>query len=136
MNDTTPKYFDLTINGIGYVNRVREVKPADGETFLAVDIAALHGRADAVQYTRFDCRVAGKEATVAANTAIPYVAAGRRVLAGFVLSGLNAQPFTYRSGERAGDTGVSLRCRLIRIAWLKVDGESVYTAPRSEERAA
>jgi len=30
-------YFDLHISGIGYLNRIREVKPKKGEPFLACD---------------------------------------------------------------------------------------------------
>ena len=62
MNETRPKYFDLHVTGIGYLNRIREVVPTQGEAFLAADIAALHGSVDEVRYTRFDCRVAGDEA--------------------------------------------------------------------------
>ena len=136
MNETQAKYFDLHINGIGYLNRVREVKPNRGDDFLAADIAALHGNADDVQYTRFDCRVAGKEAQAVVLRAMPHLAVGRRVLVGFRLSDLYAETFTYKQGERAGQIGISLKCRLIRIAWLKLDGETVYTAPQAEEQAA
>jgi len=57
-----PKYFDLDIHGIGYLNRVREVTPENGSTFLSVTIAALRGPADNVQHTHFDCVVSGEEA--------------------------------------------------------------------------
>lgn len=58
----TPKYFDLHTTGIGYLNRTREVPVRRSSAFLACDIAALHGAEDAVEYTRFDCKVAGGEA--------------------------------------------------------------------------
>ena len=35
-------YFDLHITGLGYLNRIREVKPKKGDSFLACDIAALN----------------------------------------------------------------------------------------------
>ena len=56
------KYFDLHVRGIGYLNRIREVQVRRGPGFMACDIAALYGPADAVQYTRFDCKVTGAEA--------------------------------------------------------------------------
>ncbi|MGB5644692.1 MAG: DUF3577 domain-containing protein, partial [Gammaproteobacteria bacterium] len=31
--------------------------------------------------------------------------------------------FTYKSGDRAGQTGVSLKARLLRIDWVKVNGK-------------
>nr|BFE89535.1 hypothetical protein GCM10020185_00710 [Pseudomonas brassicacearum subsp. brassicacearum] len=55
-------YFNLHTVGIGYLNRVREVQVRRGQPFMACDIAALHGATDAVEYTRFDCKVAGGEA--------------------------------------------------------------------------
>ena len=57
-----PRYFDLHTTGVGYLSRVREVKVKKGEPFLCVDISALRGTSDAVEYTRFDCRVSGEEA--------------------------------------------------------------------------
>src|SRR3546814_6007803 len=43
-------YFDLHITGLGYLNRIREVKPKKGDAFLACDIAALNGPSDDVSY--------------------------------------------------------------------------------------
>ena len=55
-------YFDLHITGLGYLNRIREVKLRKGESFLACDIAALNGPIDSPEYRRFDVRVTGEEA--------------------------------------------------------------------------
>ncbi len=65
--------------GIGYLNRIREVKPARSEPFWATDIAALSGAADNVQRTRFDCRVAGTEAQKVVAGMTPHVDADRKV---------------------------------------------------------
>ncbi len=43
---TEKSYFDLHITGLGYLNRIREVKPKKGDAFLACDIAALNGKLD------------------------------------------------------------------------------------------
>ncbi|WP_350617546.1 DUF3577 domain-containing protein, partial [Pseudomonas sp. HY7a-MNA-CIBAN-0227] len=38
------KFFDLHTTGIGYLNRIREVKPrGKGKPFMAVTVAALRG---------------------------------------------------------------------------------------------
>ena len=58
----TKQYFDLHTTGIGYLNRIREVTPKEGQPFLSVTIAALRGRVDNAQYTHFECRVAGRQA--------------------------------------------------------------------------
>ncbi|MEX1064634.1 MAG: DUF3577 domain-containing protein, partial [Aquisalimonadaceae bacterium] len=46
------QYFDLHIQGIGYVNRVRTVSPRKGQPFVACDIVALHGSSEAPEKTR------------------------------------------------------------------------------------
>jgi hypothetical protein len=127
-------YFNLHITGIGYLNRARVVRPNRGTSFLAVDIAALHGATHTVEYTRFDCRVSGKEARRVVQTLMPHIELDQKVLVGFKLGDLYADTFVYEKGERKGTTGVSLKARLLRIAWAKVDSETVYTAtPRTEE---
>jgi len=35
------KYFDLHTTGVGYLNRVREVNPENGSSFLTATIAAM-----------------------------------------------------------------------------------------------
>ena len=107
-----PKYFDLDINGIGYLN-----------PFLSVTIAALRGPADNVQHTHFDCVVSGEEAKDLVRQLIPAVEAELKVLVGFHLSDLQAEIFTFKQGERAGTTGISLKSRLLRFQWIKVEGQ-------------
>jgi hypothetical protein len=130
MSDTQQKYFDLHVSGIGYLNRAREVKPQRSDPFLAVDIAALHGSADSAEYTYFDCRVSGKDAQDLVRRAMPKLEQEKKVLVGFKLGDLYVDTFVYEKGEKAGQTGVSLKARLLRIEWVKVDGESVYTRPK------
>jgi Protein of unknown function (DUF3577) len=133
---TQPKYFDLHVTGLGYLNRAREVEVKRGSPFLAVDIAALHGEASDVEYTRFDCRVSGKAAQTIVRELMPAIEAGRKVLVGFKLGDLYVETFVYTRGEREGETGVSLKARLLRIAWAKVDGEPVALPAGDEEQAA
>ena len=127
------KYFDLHTTGIGYLYRVREVIPKEGESFLTVGIAALRGSADNVLYTHFECRVSGRQAQEAVSQLQPAVEAKSKVLIGFTLSDLHPELFTFKKGERAGETGFSLKARLLRVAWAKVDGEPFY---HQEEHAA
>ena len=130
----TDKYFDLHVTGIGYLGRAREVPVRRGEPFLALEINALHGAADQVEYTRFDCRVSGSEAQHLVRQFMARINdRDTKVLAGFRLGDVYPELFTYRSGERAGETGVSLKARLLRIQWIKVNGEMLYTAPKPTE---
>ncbi len=121
------KYFDLHTTGIGYLNRVRQVTPKEGEPFLSVTLAALRGSVDNVLYTHLECRVSGEEAQKIVRELQPAVEGKLRVLVGFTLSDLYAERFTHKNGAKAGEIGVSLKARLLRISWAKVDGEPFIT---------
>jgi CRISPR/Cas system-associated endoribonuclease Cas2 len=124
-NDDT-KYFDLYTTGIGYLNRVREVTPKEGSPFWSVTIAALRGSVDDVQYTYFECRVSGQQAQKLVQQLKQPVEGELKVLIGFTLSDMFAEAFTYKNGDKAGETGVSLKARLLRVGWAKVDGQPFY----------
>ena len=129
-SQSNEKFFDLHTSGIGYLNRPREVAVKRGEPFLAVDINAIHGSENDLQQTRFDCRVSGADAQlVVRHHLMPAVEADKKVLIGFKLGDLYVDTFVYQTGNKAGQTGVSLKARLLRILWAKVDGEFVYRAP-------
>ncbi len=119
------RYFDLHVTGIGYLNRVREVPVKRSQPFLAVDISALHGDSEDVQYTRFDCRVSGSDAKAIIESLMPVIDDDNKnkVLVGFKLGDLYTDTFTYKSGDKAGQTGISLKARLLRIDWVKVNGK-------------
>ena len=127
-NTETTKYFDLHTSGIGYINRIREVTPKAGKPFLSVSLAALRGSVDNVQYTHFECRVSGKQAQQIVHQLKPAVEGKLKVLIGFTLSDLYAETFIFKHGDLAGETGISLKTRLLRIAWAKVDGQPFFTA--------
>ncbi|WP_313025474.1 STY4534 family ICE replication protein [Pseudomonas lopnurensis] len=121
-------YFDLHITGFGYLNRIREVPIRKGSPFVACDIVALHGDAESPEKTRFDCKVSGSEAEKLIRRCMPAVGAEKKVLIGFRLGDLNPEPFTYQSGKKQGQTGISLKSRLLFVSWIKVDGVMVYKA--------
>ena len=124
----TTKYFDLHTTGLGYLNRIRDVTPKQGKPFQSVTIAALRGSVDNAQYTYFECRVSGKQAQEVMSQLKPAFEGKVKVLISFTLSDLFAETFTFKSGDKAGETGISLKARLLRIAWAKVDGQPFYTA--------
>ncbi|MGB5670086.1 MAG: STY4534 family ICE replication protein [Sedimenticolaceae bacterium] len=126
-NAESVKYFDLHTTGLGYLNRVREVTPKEGSPFWSVSIAALRGSVDDVQYTHFECRVSGQQAQKLVRQLKPAVEGKLKVLVGFTLSDLFAEAFTFKNGDKAGETGVGLKARLLRISWAKVDGQPFYT---------
>ena len=121
------KYFDLHTTGLGYLNRIREVTPKEGKPFWSVTIAALRGSVDDVRYTHFECRVSGQEAQGLVRLLKPAVEGKLKVLVGFTLSDLFAESFTFKNGDKAGEPGVSLKARLLRVGWAKVDGQPFYS---------
>ncbi|WP_437610067.1 STY4534 family ICE replication protein [Erwinia sp. V71] len=137
---TEKSFFDLHITGLGYLNRIREVKPKKGEPFLACDIAALNGPSNDVSYVRFDTRVSGTDARHLIRRCIDAVEAEKKVMIGFRLGDLWTDTFTYSKGKRAGEQGVSLKARLLFVSWIKVDGVLKYKAEpkpaESEQDAA
>ncbi len=128
------KYFDLQTTGLGYVNRIRQVTLEEGTPFWSVTVAALRGSVDNAQYTHFECRVSAKQAQEIIRRLQPAVEGRLKVLIGFTVSDLNPETFIFKQGERAGTSGISLKARLLRIAWAKVDGQPFYS--EGSQRAA
>ncbi|MCP3663384.1 MAG: DUF3577 domain-containing protein, partial [Gammaproteobacteria bacterium] len=76
--------------------------------------------ARANQYTHFECRVSGIKAQKIMHQVKPAVEGKLKVLIGFTLSDLYGETFTFKNGDKAGETGISLKARLLRVAWAKV----------------
>ena len=104
---------------------------------MAVAIAALHGSADAVEYSYIDCNVVGAEAEKLIRRCQEAVSAEKKVLVSFRIGDIWADAFTYEKGDKKGQPGASLKGRLLFIGWIKVDGETVYEAkPREADTPA
>ena len=125
MSETEIKYFALFTSGLAYVNRIEDVATEEGDSFLVATLAALRGSAEKIGYTRFDCRVVGRQAVSVIEQLKAAVQNDKKALIGFTLSDLNPQTFTFKQGERAGETGVALKARLIKVSWAKVDGTTL-----------
>ncbi len=133
MSNNESKYFDLHTTGIGYLNRVREVTPKEGKPFLSITLSALRGSVDNAQYTHFECHVSGKQAQEIVRQLKPSVEGKKKVLIGFMLSDLYAESFVFKKGDKAGESGVSLKARLLRMSWAKVNGQPFFN---EKEQAA
>ncbi|HHC72609.1 MAG TPA: DUF3577 domain-containing protein [Thiotrichales bacterium] len=128
-------YFDLHVNGLGYVSRLREVKPRNGKPFWAVSISALTGRKAAgdeeQSYVKFDCRIVGEEALRRLRVVEKEIPE-RAVLVGFRIGDIYPEAYEY---ERDGQShqGLVIKGRLLKIAFIKVDGKDIPFA--DEEKA-
>jgi predicted Zn-dependent protease len=118
-------FFNLHVEGVGYLNRVRTVRPKKGQEFLACTVAALRGSDSDVCYTKFDCRVSGADAQEVVKRLEADVAADKSVIIGFRIADIYPEMFTFEKGEMKGRTGVAIKGRLLRIKFAKVNGESI-----------
>ena len=131
-----PSYFNLHVEGVGYLNRVRTVKPKKGQEFLACTVAALRGSDSDVSYTKFDCRVSGADAQAIVKRLENDVAADKAVIIGFRIADIYPEMFTFEKGDRKGQPGVSIKGRLLRIKFAKVNGKSIdVPQPASADEA-
>lgn len=131
-NTQESKFFDLHTRGIGYLNRIREVTVRKGQPFMAVTVAALRGTSDDVEYTHIDCVVRGAEAEKLIRRCQAASEAEKKIFVSFTIGDIYPETFMYQSGAKKGDTGVSLKGRLLRLGFIKVDGETVYQAQADE----
>jgi len=118
-------YFNLLVEGVGYLNRVRTVKVKKGQAFVACTVSAMRGSVEEIGYTKFDCRVSGVEAQKIVQMLEPEVAAEKAVIIGFRIADIYPEAFTYEKGEKKGQTGVCVKGRLLRVKFAKVNGEPV-----------
>ncbi|MCU7247278.1 STY4534 family ICE replication protein [Pseudomonas koreensis] len=119
-------YFDLHITGLGYLNRIREVKVRKGEPFLACEISAINGVSNAPEYRRFDLRVTGEEAKTLVRRCTKALKMNKKVLVGFRLGDPWVDTFTYSKGAKTGQLGVCFKARLLYLSWIMVDGTLVH----------
>ena len=118
-------YFNLHVEGVGYLNRVRTVKPKKGQEFLACSISAMRGSSDAVEYTKFDCTVSGADARKVIKQLESDVSAEKAVIIGFRIADIYPESFTYEKGINVGQLGVSIKGRLLRVKFAKVNGKTI-----------
>ncbi|MBL8379150.1 MAG: DUF3577 domain-containing protein [Burkholderiales bacterium] len=126
-----PSYFNLHVEGVGYLNRVRTVKPKKGQEFLACSISAFRGSSDDVSYTKFDCTVSGADAKTVVRKLESDVKDEKAVIIGFRIADIYPETFTFEKGDNAGQMGVTIKGRLLRVKFAKVNGKTVEV-PQSD----
>lgn len=137
METQAQEYFNLHINGVGYLSRVRWVEPGGrrggrrAERFLSCAINALHGDVEAVNYTYFDLKVSGQEAIEVIQTLQTATEQNRKVLVSFKAADIYPHLYDRRvrvDGEPTDEfeTAALIKGRLILVNSAKVDGELVF----------
>ena len=108
---------------------------------MACSVSALRGSSEAAAYTRFDCTVSGAQAQQIVKLLEPDVTDEKPVLVGFKLGDIYPECFTFEKGDRKGQQGASIKGRLLRISFAKVNGvtidlpQSVAAREEQEEQA-
>ena len=127
MSHDNASYFSFIATGVAYVNRVKQILPQAEDRFSpywTVQLAVLVSERDDVQYRYIDCTIPAEEAV---KLICLYSAEANdqksKVLCGFRVANLRAATFT-----RNGDIVSSLKGRLIKVNWLKVNGRMVFKA--------
>lgn len=124
--NTQAQAFDLIMEGVGYLNRIRTVTPRKGPAYVACTINALMGTADTVEYQSIDCRIVGKLAVEIVDQLTADVNAKRKVLIGFRAGDPKPDFYEFKdntTGEMVQRQG--LKARLLQITFAKVDGSKI-----------
>ena len=120
-----PKYFDTILSGIAYLNRLREVKPENGKPYIAVDANLLTGKEGAVKYVLASCTVIGKEAASVLHEHWDRITAADTHTLAQVRIG-DSRPDSFMTNDKT--TKHVIRGRLLRIGFLRLNGEEVFKA--------
>jgi len=141
MTQTNQNYFNLTADGIGFLNRPREVQgKRKSSNYYACTIQASRG--DDGEKTRFDLRVVGgqaKELFARLLEEFPQLLSKNYRERPTVVVGFRAgdiQPLKFETNNR--ETGevletLSIDGRLLKFHFIKVDGDMWYQSSSEDE---
>lgn len=140
MTQTNQNYFNLTANGIGFLNRPREVQGRKSSNYYACTIQASRG--DNGEKTRFDLRIVGvqaKELFARLLEEFPQLLSKNYRERPTVVVGFRAgdiQPLKFETNNR--ETGevletLSIDGRLLKFQFIKVDGDMWYQSSSQDE---
>jgi hypothetical protein len=135
------RYFDLIVEGVGYLNRIRTVQPkGKAKPYLACTVKAFCGGADEIEYRSCDLIVVGKQAKDAIGILEPLVKANQAVIVGFRFGDVRPDQYQVKSRETGEvDVRFGLKGRLLQLTFAKADGQVVQIPlverPRRDEPA-
>jgi hypothetical protein len=115
-------HFDLHVTGIGYLGRIREIKPRKGDPFWACAVNAMHGEIADPDYTRFDLIIRGDKARQRVLFLKDAVDAKKTVVVAFKAGDIYPEAFEYQDGPRKGEVGVVIKGRLLQLGATKIEG--------------
>ncbi|MCX5567492.1 MULTISPECIES: DUF3577 domain-containing protein [Alcaligenes] len=139
----TSNHFNLHVNGIGYLNRIRWVETKGSgrkaKPFLSCSISAMRGKTDEPDYTYFDLRVSGSEAIEMVEKLKGDVEAKRKVFVSFRVGDIYAHSYMRNLRDENGRTtgeqepAALIKGRLLLINSVTVDGVNIFRRESQEE---
>jgi hypothetical protein len=125
-------FVDMHTVGLGYLSRVREVPVRKGKPFMSASISAFHGEKgvqDGLTYVPFDVKAASEQCKEVLKQ-FEAQANDRdcKVMVRFKIGDQYIDSFTFTKGDRAGQTGMQLKGRLLFVShvWVKAKGQDSY----------
>ena len=123
------QYFNLTSDGVGFVNRIRKVQSKKGDPYFGCTIQASYG--DSGDKCRFDVRVVGNEAKEAFQSLVETypdllsaeVKKHPTVIISFRLGDLNPKMIEFTDREGQSRSFATIDARLLIAKSIKVNGE-------------
>jgi hypothetical protein len=122
------KYFDLHTYALGYIDDIRSI-PVKRGSFLACRLSALRNEDVDQTTTRFDLKVVGAHAKACVEAMKPLTDTGKVVIAQMKIGDVYPEVFSYKSGKRAGEMGVNIKGRVLKVYMAKVDGQDIDLPP-------
>ena len=129
---TGTKYINLLTEGKAMLSRGRIVTHKGGSD-LWVTLGAMEGSYQTdesgkvvesdINFTDLDCQVVGEEAKEWISALMADINSDRKVKIAFKAGGLNVETYEITKGPREGQTGVSLKSRLLKVYAAYVDGK-------------
>lgn len=142
MTQSNQNYFNLTVDGIGFLNRPREVQgKRKSSNYYACTIQASRG--DAGEKTRFDLRIVGdkaKELFARLLEEFPQLQSKNIQERPTVVVGFRAgdiQPLKFEAiNQKTGEVSeiLSIDGRLLKFKFIKVDGNMWYQSSYQGEQ--
>ena len=135
-NQSTKSYFNQTLDGVGYLNRIEWLTPENGDSYLVATINSVVGPESKTWNTRFDCTVAST-----AREDLEFIAGllsgvNAQVFVAFRAGDLRLSTFVHKSGKNAGQTGVAARVRLMSLGYCSIDGREIELPSQLAKREA
>lgn len=124
---SSSSYFNLHTFALGYVEDIRLVTVKRG-SFVACRMTTLRGEGES-RPARFDLKVVGAHAKACMMALKPMSDAKKTIIAHVKISDVYPELFPFKNGPRAGEFGVNIKGRVLKVYMAKVDGQDIDLPP-------